>query len=165
MKCRKIQKRLSAYQDGELRSVEQDRIKIHLMDCTECRKQYNELQRIWQVLGELPDIQPALGFHLQVRGKISGLKEANFIPRLRHVFKLLPSPLAMATLLLVGLVMGTYLGRLLFEEGFSSFQRIQPSYAQEHVSLASIRSFDAVPPGTLAHGYLTVTSHEQEAQR
>jgi anti-sigma factor RsiW len=164
MKCRKIQKRLSAYQDGELRSVEQERVKIHLMDCPECRREYIELQRIWHVLGELPDIQPASGFHLQVRGKISGLKEAHFIPRLRQVFKLLPSPLAMATLLLVGLVMGTYLGKLLFEESLSSFQGSQPSYAQEHVSLASIRSFDTVPPGTLAHGYLAMASHEREAQ-
>lgn len=164
MKCHKIQKRLSAYQDGELRLVEQNRIKIHLEDCLKCRKHYSELQRIWHVLGELPDLHPSSGFHLQVRGKISSLKEANFIPRLRQVFKLLPSPLAMATLLLVGLFMGTYLGKLLFEESLSSFQASQPSYAQEHVSLASIRSFDTVPPGTLAHGYLAMASHEQEAQ-
>jgi anti-sigma factor RsiW len=164
MKCRKIQKRLSAYQDGELRPVEQDRIKIHLEDCQECRKQYSELKRIWHLLGEWPDIHPSSGFHLQVLGKISVLKGANFIPRLRQVFKLLPSPLAMVTLLLVGLVTGTYLGKLLFEDSLSPSQGSQPSYAQEHVSLASIRSFDTVPPGTLAHGYLAMASHEQEAQ-
>jgi anti-sigma factor RsiW len=163
MKCRNVQKRLSAYQDGELSSAEQLRIKTHLADCPECRKQYNELQRIWSVLGELPDIQPRPGFYLQVRGKISGLKEHHFIPWLRRVYQLLPSPLAMVTLMLVGLVMGSYLGNVLSEEGLPSLQGRRPSLAQAHVSLASIRTFDPVPPGTLAHGYLTMASYREEA--
>lgn len=164
MKCRRVHKRLSAYQDGELRLEEQDRIRAHLADCPECRKRYEEFQRIWDVLDDLPDIQSAPGFYLKLHKRISGSGEDYSFPRLRQIFQVLPSPLAMVTLLLVGLVMGTYLGNILFEEGLSSFQGRQPGYAQEHVSLASIRSFDTVPPGTLAHGYLTMASYQEEAK-
>ena len=165
MKCRNIQKRLPVYQDGELGSVEQDRIKAHLTDCLECSKRYKELQRVWDLLSDLPDIQPMPGFHLQLRKKISGLGEHPFIPRLRQVFQLLPSPLATVTLYLVGLVIGIYLGNVIFEEGLVFFQRLQPNYAQEHVSLVSIRTFDAVPPGSLTHGYLRMVNHSLEAHR
>jgi hypothetical protein len=68
----------------------------------------------------------------------------------------------MVTLLLVGLIMGIYLGNVLFEEGLTVLQGRQPTFAQEHVSLTSIRSFDAVPPETLAHGYLTMASYQEE---
>jgi anti-sigma factor RsiW len=165
MKCRNVQKRLPVYQDGELSSVEQNRIKSHLTDCPECSKQYKELQRVWDLLSDFPDIQPMPGFHLRLRKKISGLREHQFIPRLRQVFQLLPSPLATVTLALVGLVTGIYLGNVIFEEGLVFFQRRQPSYAQEHVSLASIRTFDAAPPGSLTHGYLRMASHSLEAHR
>jgi anti-sigma factor RsiW len=165
MKCRNIQKRLPVYQDGELSSVEQDRIKAHLTDCPECSKRYKELQRVWDLLSDLPDIQPMPGFHLQLRKKISGLGEHQFIPRLRQVFQLLPAQLAMVTLLLVGLLTGIYLGNVIFEESLTPFKSRQPGSAQEHVSLASIRTFDAVPPGSLAHGYLRMASHSLEAHR
>ena len=163
MKCRRVQKRLSAYQDGELKVEERDRIEAHLMDCPECRKQYESFLHIWDALGELSDIQPRPEFNLKLRKRISGADEKRFVPRLRPILQILPSPLAMVTLLLVGLVMGIYLGNVFFEEGLTLFQGRQPSYAQEHVSLASIRTFDTVPPGTLAHGYLTMASYQEEA--
>lgn len=163
MKCRNVQKRLSAYQDGELRVDEQDRIKAHLLDCPACRKQYETFLHIWDALGDLPDIQSSPEFYLQLRKRISGAYEKRYFPRLRPIFQILPSPLAMVTLLLVGLVMGIYLGNVLFDGGLILFQGRQPGYAQEHVSLASIRTFDTVPPGTLAHGYLTMASYQEEA--
>lgn len=162
MKCRNVQKRLSAYQDGELKVKGQDRIKAHLIDCPECRKQYERLLHIWDALDNLPDIQPRPEFILRVRKRISGTDKKRFFPRLRPIFQIFPSPLAMVTLLLVGLVLGIYLGNVLFEEGLSTFQGRQPRYAQEHVSLASIRTFDMVPPETLAHGYLKMASYQEE---
>ena len=165
MKCRRVQKRLSAYQDGELGSAEQFRIEAHLADCPECREKYQEFQRIWDALDDLPDIQPTPGFYLRLRKKISATDEYRFVPRLRQILQIFPSPLAMVTLLLVGLVMGTYLGNLLFEEGLPSLQGRQNGHAQVHVSLASMRTFDTVPPGTLAHGYLAMASYRQEAHR
>ena len=163
--CRSIRKRLSAYQDKELSSGEQDRIKPHLQSCPECRERYAEFQHMWEAIGELPDIHPTPGFYLELSKKISGLNDRHFIPRLRQVFQFLPSPLTMAALLVAGLVIGIYLGNVFLKEGLISFRRHQPSYSQLYVSLTSIRTFDAIPPGTLAHGYMRMASYTGELPR
>jgi anti-sigma factor RsiW len=162
MKCRHIQKRLSAYQDGELRADEKDRVKAHLMDCPECTKLYERFVHTWDALGDAPHIQPGPEFNLQLRGRISGAGRKRFIPRLQPAFQILPSQLAMAALLFMCAAMGIYLGNVLFEESLISFQGRQTGSAQEHVSLSSIKTFDTIPPGTLAHGYLKMVSYQEE---
>lgn len=162
MKCRNVQKKLSAYQDGELSSWEAGRIEAHLLKCAECRERYHELRCVWDVLGDLPDIQPTQGFYLRLHQTLFGSGEGRSFSRMRWVFQMLPSPLEMAALLLVGLLTGIYLGDVLVEEG--SFKGHQPDYAQSHTSLASFRTFDTVPPGSLAHGYLMMATYQGEAQ-
>jgi anti-sigma factor RsiW len=51
MKCRNIQKKLSAYQDRELEPREQEQVRSHLLICRACREQVAELERVWQTLG------------------------------------------------------------------------------------------------------------------
>jgi hypothetical protein len=132
------------------------------MDCPECANHYERFVHTWGTLWDAPHIRPGTEFNLQLRRKISGADRKRFIFRLRPAFQILPSPLAMAALLLVGLALGIYLGNVLFEEGLISFQGRQPGSIQEQVSLSSIRTFDAVPPGTLAHGYLKMVSYQEE---
>jgi anti-sigma factor RsiW len=163
MNCRNIRKRLSAYQDKELSSDEQDRIKSHLQGCQDCSKRYAEFQHTWMVLGDVPNIHPTPGFYLELRKKIAGLNDRHFIPRLRQVFQSLPAPLATATLVLAGLVVGTYAGTFFFQAGLISLQDHQPGYSRLDVSLASIRTFDPIPPGTLAHGYVRMASYKGSA--
>jgi hypothetical protein len=163
MSCRNIRKRLSAYQDRELSSDEQDRIKSHLKGCPECSGLYAELQHTWEALGEAPEIHPSPGFYLEIRKKIVALNDRRFIPRLRQVFQFLPSPLATATLVLAGLVIGSYVGNFFFQEGLIYPQDRQPGFSQLDASIASIRTFDPIPPGTLAHGYLSMASYQGSA--
>jgi len=70
MRCRNIQKKLSAYQDRELEPKEQEQVKSHLLNCPTCREQFAELERAWQNLGELKGIQPDPWFYRQVIRKI-----------------------------------------------------------------------------------------------
>jgi len=164
MNCRNITKRLSAYQDKELSSDEQARIKSHLQGCPECCALYAEFQHTWEMLGDVPEIHPAPTFYLKLRKKIAELNDRHFISRLRQVFQFLPAPLAMATLVLGGLVIGTYAGNFFFQEGLMSPQRHQSRYSQLDVSLAAIRTFDPIPPGTLAHGYVRMVSYSGGAR-
>ena len=153
MNCRTIKKRLSAYQDQELSADEQGRIRTHLQGCPECRERFAEFQYLREALGELPDIQPAPGFYLEVCKKISGSNDRRLIPRLRQAFQFLPSPLAMAAYLLIGLLAGTYLGNFMGQGAFSLRQSGVMSATRQPI-LASLRSFDAIAPGTLASGYV-----------
>ena len=66
MKCRSVQRKLSAYQDKELKSEEHEQVKSHLLSCRSCREQYAELERVWQTLGELEEIHPDPWFYRQV---------------------------------------------------------------------------------------------------
>ncbi len=164
MNCRNVKKRLSAYQDRELSSDEQDRIKPHLKGCPECSGLYAELQHTWEALGEAPEIHPSPTFYLELRKKIAGLNDRRFIPRLRQVFQFLPAPLATATLVLAGLVIGTYAGNFFFQESLISLKGHQPRFSQLDISLAGIRTFDSIPPGTLAHGYVRMASYKGSTQ-
>jgi len=70
MKCHNIQKRLSAYQDGELDLREQEQVRGHLLSCRACREQFAELERVWQTLEGLEQVHPDPWFYRQVVRKI-----------------------------------------------------------------------------------------------
>ncbi len=67
MRCRNVQKKLSAYQDRELKPREQEEVSRHLLDCQSCREQYEKLERVWQTLGELEEIRPDPWFYRAAR--------------------------------------------------------------------------------------------------
>ena len=52
MKCSQVEKRLSAFQDGELSPQEEERVSEHLESCSACRDRYAEMEKVWQVLGD-----------------------------------------------------------------------------------------------------------------
>jgi len=153
MRCRNVKKRLSAYQDKELSSAEQSRIKSHLQGCPECSALYAEFQHTWEVLGDVPEINPAPTFYPELRKKISGLNDRRLIARLRQAFQFLPSPLAMAAYLVIGLLAGAYLANSLTQGPFISPRSTAAVFTPRQPLLASLRSFDTIAQGTLASGY------------
>jgi len=64
--CRKVTHLLSAYMDGELPGVEHRQIHDHLVRCSDCRIEYNDLLRMKRLLGRLrmceasPDLPGAI---------------------------------------------------------------------------------------------------------
>jgi anti-sigma factor RsiW len=164
MRCCNIRKKLSAYQDGELKSKEQARIRVHLQDCPECGREYAALERAWQSLGDLPDIQPGPAFYLELQQKIDEQGRRIFRSRFRGLFQLVPAPAAALALLLVGILAGAYLGNTLVGNGLWSSKHRQATYTQE-LTLASLRVFDPVPPNTLGEGYVLMASCMEEEHR
>ena len=163
MKCSKIQKKLSAYQDRELAPQEQQEIGRHLLSCQVCREQFAQLERVWQTLGELKEIQPNPWFYRQVIKKIREPREQGFLPALQHVFRLSRAPVAVSIVLIIGLLAGTYLGSILARCDLFPFQST-PTGDSSGV-LTSMRVFDPAPPGTLAHGYLQIASYKESDSR
>ncbi len=158
MNCQSIQKKISAYQDGELSSEAQAQIAIHLQDCSACRQQFTELEHAWQGLGQLSEIRPGPEFYTALHRKIKLESKHIFLPRLRSVFQLLPTPAAVFALLLIGLLAGTYAGNSLMGDGLWLLPHRDKGYAQG-VTLASLRAFDPLPPGTLAEGYVRMANY------
>jgi anti-sigma factor RsiW len=164
MKCHSVLKKLSAYQDGELKPQEQNEVRGHLLSCQSCRDQYEELEKAWDTLGELKEIHPDPWFYSQLRRRINEPSQKGFVPALHHVFQLLRTPAMASILLAIGILAGSYLGNILARCDFFRFQLTQPTYSQE-VLFDSLKVFDPAPPGTLAHGYLQMVSYKENESR
>ena len=164
MKCSKVQKKLSAYQDRELEPTEQEQVRNHLLSCRDCREQFAELERVWQTLGGLEEIHPNSWFYRQVVGKIKKPRERGLLPGVQWVFQMLRTSAIASILLAIGILAGTYLGNILARSDFFPFQPERPTYSQEAL-FDSLKAFDPVPPGTLAHGYLQLANYEERESK
>jgi anti-sigma factor RsiW len=161
MKCSNVQKKLSAYQDGELDPKEQEEIKGHLLNCQSCSEKFAELEQVWQTLGELKEIHPDPWFYSQLVRKIKEPRERGLSLSLQWVFQRIRTPAIVSILLAVGILAGAYLGNIMTRSDFFPFQPAQPSYSQE-AFLDSLKVFDPAPPGTLAEGYYRMASYKGE---
>jgi predicted anti-sigma-YlaC factor YlaD len=164
MKCRNVQKKLSAYQDKELKPREQEEVTRHLLSCQACREQHTELEQVWQSLGELEQIRPDPWFYPQLVRKVKEPRERGLLPGLQWVFQILRTPVIASILLAVGILAGTYLGNILVQCDFLPFQPGRTPHSQE-VVFDSLKAFDPAPPGTLAHGYLQMVNYEERESR
>jgi anti-sigma factor RsiW len=161
MKCSKIQKKLSAYQDRELEPREQEQVRSHLLSCRACRERFAELERVWKTLGGLGEIHPDPWFYRQIDRKIKEPHEQRLFPSLQWVPRLLPAPVIVFILLVVGILTGTYLGNILVRSNIFLLHYEQTS----KTVLNSMRVFDPAPPGTLAEGYYRMASYKESDSR
>jgi anti-sigma factor RsiW len=164
MKCHRVQKKLSAYQDGELKPLEQEEISRHLLSCRSCRKEYEQLDRVWQALGGLEEISPSPWFYPQLVRKLKEPPKRGLLPALEHIFQIIGAPAVASIILVIGLMAGSYLGSNLARRGLFPSQSISVSDSQNGF-FASMRVFDPAPPGTFAEGYLRMASYEESGSR
>ena len=160
--CQSVRKKLSAYQDGEVTSVEKDSIDAHLRTCEACRKLHEALLQTYRMLRGLPEIEPAPGLSRRIMDNASRAQEPFWVRALGGAFRLLPAPAAMVALAAAGLLVGTMLGNLLTERQFHSSPSLSVSFSDQALTLASVRVFDATPPGSFAEGYLKLAIQNQE---
>ena len=159
MKCHSVQKKLSAYQDRELKPREQEEVSRHLLSCHSCREQYEKLEQVWQILGELQEIRPDPRFYQQLVRKIKEPREQGLLPALQQVFQLLRGPLIASIILIIGLMAGSYLGSTLARYDLFPFQN--PLSDSQGAFFTSMKVFDPAPPGTFAEGYLRMVSYKE----
>ena len=164
MKCRNVQKKLSAYQDRELEPTEQEQVKSHLLSCRDCREQFAELEQVWKIVGQFEEIRPDPWFYRQLLRKIEEPRQQGLLPTIERFFQPLRTPAIASIILLIGILAGTYLGNILVRFAFLRFQPERPTYSQEAL-FDSLKVFDPAPPGTLAHGYLQMVSYKEDESR
>jgi predicted anti-sigma-YlaC factor YlaD len=164
MKCRSVQKKLSAYQDRELEPIEQEQVKSHLLSCRDCREQFAELERVWKIVVEFEEIRPDPWFYRQLLRKIEEPRQQGLLPTIERFFQPLRTPAVASILLAIGILAGAYLGNIMVRRDFLPFQPERPTYSQEAL-LDSLKVFDPAPPGTLAHGYLQMVSYKENESR
>lgn len=151
MTCRKIMKRLSAYQDGALNEAQTSVLREHLAQCVECAAVFEELQRTWQALDLCPVLDASPGFMTAV---------------LRRVQEKLPRPVwqaprwAVAASLLLCLAFGGAAGYVQ--------SRSLPAAPPPRIALAAgvsrqlgLEAFGPAPADTLAGAYVQFAGNER----
>ena len=98
MKCQEAANELIAYLDRRANSADRKQLEEHLSICAPCRLRAEEFRKVWNVLDEVPMVEPSLGFDARMRARIA--EE----PRPRWFNWLVPQPrLAFAMALLLAL--------------------------------------------------------------
>ena len=69
--CRKIQRELSAYLDGELTPSLRAEVEAHLASCAHCQRELLEMKTLTAGVAALPNLKPAPRFLTEVRRKIA----------------------------------------------------------------------------------------------
>ena len=166
MKCRHVQERLAAYQDGEIGGKEREQIASHLEQCPACRKAYAELEQVWQKLANIPEIEASPGFEQRLIARIRTEPEPRTLwgfSWFSWAYRIYPAPAMAAVILLIGLALGGVLGNALVSGLASAPAPTQIS--RTDTDIVSFRAFAAVPPGTLADGYLRMASVTEDSRK
>jgi anti-sigma factor RsiW len=164
MKCLNVQKKLSSYQDRELKPLEQEEVSRHLLSCPACREEYEKLERVWQTLGGMEELRPDPWFYRQLVTKMKEPRKRGLFPSLQRVFQLIGAPAIASIILVIGLVAGSHLGSNLAQRDLFRFRSVAVGDSQGSV-FASMRVFDPTPPGTFAEGYLRMASYEERGSK
>ena len=165
MRRHRIQKKIAAYQDGEVSGKERERISAHLEGCPVCRSAYAELEQAWRRLEQIPEIQASPGFERHLYERINAVPVPRSRWRFPRVFwmeRSYAAPAMATVLLLMGTALGCYLGNALVS-GFSSPSQTQAG--RTGTDIVSFRVFSAAPPGTLGNGYLRMAHFTQEVRK
>jgi anti-sigma factor RsiW len=98
MSCEKLSNSLVSYLDGRASATERSTVEAHLKECAACRERAEEFRRLWDVMAEVPAVEPSFGFDARLRQRIAGEGRPRFWAWL------VPSPrLAAAVVVLAGL--------------------------------------------------------------
>jgi anti-sigma factor RsiW len=98
MSCERISNSLISYLDGRASAEERATVEQHLASCAPCRERADEFRRLWNVMAEVPAIEPSFGFDTRLRQRVATEGRPRFWTWL------MPSPrLAAAVVALVGL--------------------------------------------------------------
>jgi len=156
MKCKKIKRKLYAYLDNELNKSQKAKIQQHLCHCSDCAREAHLLTRTSSALKIWRDIEPSDNFSATFWRKAAAQEASqplrpSFLRRLIHI----PFTVAIATVLLFGLLLGGIAGSYLL------LQNDEAKVEQEYVDSFALDSFKALPPDSIGGIYFTLAKRQE----
>jgi hypothetical protein len=81
MRCRKTQRNLSAYLAGELGHRKTERVREHLLTCSTCARELEDLEKLNKRLDRLEGVVPSPSFEERFWRKVKETKKPESAPR------------------------------------------------------------------------------------
>lgn len=160
MNCTAIRKKLSAFEDGEVAPPLRCAIEAHLAACPACRQAQAALQHLWLTLEDAVPPRPRPDVSQAVLRVITEQSEPGILHWSWAWNYLLPAPAAMAVMVILGFLIGGWMGRAAWE-GTRSAATVPMSAA----TLEALDAFAPTPKGSLAQGYLLLVSDTTQVKR
>jgi anti-sigma factor RsiW len=160
MWCRRVERRLGAYLDGELSHSDVAEVKSHLSGCDACRQRLETLHRLQTVLGGLAAPAVPEGFALDVVARVRrDLRPSTFAKKPAFAMRPWPS-LARAAALTAAVLLGLYLGIASATAG--SKMEVTPSAGSAEDPSVSLyaESFDLLPESSPAAQYFALLNEK-----
>ena len=151
MRCFSVRKRLSPYVDGELPAREAGKLESHLSGCKRCTADYEEMAGVRRLFAGAQRFSAPQGFSAAVMEKVEARSTKTFslVPLLVRFAAVAAVVLAVAA----GAVSGDVLTSSLVPHRAPERETVMASL--------SLDAFEASPPGSLGHGYLSLTGERR----
>ena len=75
MKCQNYREQFSLVLNDSLDRSSQNEIESHLANCTECRAEFEAVQKLWNLMGEIPEPEPSEAIRTGFNTMLSDFKE------------------------------------------------------------------------------------------
>ena len=150
MKCREVQKRLSAYLDCEIETNDRKWIDDHLQNCQQCQNHLRSIRNTWETIGILPDHKPVPYFYARLKTRMASQEKEEKLTWVDRV--LIPASSIVA--LALGLLVGNIVGRN------GDFRYETPILEEEVVDALQLDSFDDFPNASLGDALFTLAIQE-----
>lgn len=155
MRCRKVQRTLSAFLDGELSEQKASYITEHLSRCPTCQQEMVSLSSVWKRLGEIHEVAPSPYFWTRLNARIAQAEERHF--PLSQVWGRLNRLLVPATAI-AALVVGLWIGGTLYDV----HQENQAEKWEQAVTSLHLDALDDFPAESIGLAYMELVSDQGE---
>ena len=154
MKCEQVQRRLSAFLDGELSKKQASRISEHVSGCPHCQQEAESLSAAWEQLGEMQEVHPSPHFWIKLNARIAQVEQRRF--SLDKVRRFLDRLLVPATVVAAS-VFGLWIGGALYD-----VQRTDEPEVWEQVTASLyLDALDDFPAGSIGSVYMELISDQE----
>ena len=150
MKCKDIQRKLSAYMDGELSESERKQMSSHLEDCPDCVLALERLTKTWEILDLLAGAEPDPYFYTRLKARRASDKRERRESLIGHVLV----PVCSVIVVMLGITMGS----LAAKNGDAI--AVESSVEEEMVNTLHLDSFNDLPTTSVGEAYYNLTYAE-----
>ena len=155
MRCRKVQRKLSGFLDGELSGKKAARIAEHLSHCSRCQQEAAALSSAWEQLGKVPEIEFSPYFWTRLSARIAQAEQQRFA--LGKVWRALDR-LLVPTTVIAASVVGLWVGGSLYD----IYQEDQPQPWEQVAEALHLDALDDFPGESIGLAYMELMSDQGE---